>query len=91
MLKLTEFVEEEVLRNSDGAVLRTLCKETYCVLYDDKIATEQEVDDFINERKKYGFTKPNPKFVLMPSSEWVKLARMIKNNYDMIERELENE
>ena len=95
MLKLTEFDESEVIRNSDGRVLYEHTKETYVVLWDDKEVTSDEIDRYINQRSKwidvYGDSTPHNKFIVMTRKKWLRLSDMIKNNYELIERKLNND
>lgn len=89
MLNLTEFAEEEVLRNSDGNILKVYSNNTYVVLWDDNITNEQEVNDFINERKYYDYDVKiyfSNKLVLMRKDEWEVLSKMITDNYNMVEK-----
>ena len=88
MLKFTEFDESEILRSSDGSILRQWTKETYVVLWDDKKVTSEEIDEYIKQRSKWidGKSIPHNKFIVMTKREWYKLSDMIKNNYELVEK-----
>lgn len=95
MLKVTEFDELEVLRNSDGLILHQYTKETYVILWDDNEVTDEQINNYINQRsewiKVYGHSTPFNKFIVMTRREWLKLSDMIKNNYELVERKLNND
>lgn len=75
MLVEREFDAEEVLRNSDGEVIKFLDKMSFSMLYNDKDISEEEI---LKIPYKFLHKEGIPEnVVVMPTNEWLKLREII--------------
>ncbi len=85
MLMQREFDAEEVLRNSDGEVLKSLNTMSFSMLYNDKDISEEEILEV-----PYKFIhgeKISDNVVIMPTDEWLKLREIIQSGCNLIPKD----
>lgn len=89
MLKVAEFDLTDVVRNSDGHIVASYGTKSYVAIYDDVKydldSLSKDIDIFRDEfGDPYGVI--NDKLVILPLDAWNSLYRMIKENYNVIEK-----
>lgn len=81
MLVEREFDAEEVLRNSDGEVIKSLDKMSYSMLYNDKDISEEEI---LKIPYKFLHKEEIPEnVVVMLTNEWLKLREIIQSGCNL--------
>lgn len=81
MLVEREFDAKEVLRNSDGEVIKSLDKMSYSMLYNDKDISEEEI---LKIPYKFLHKEEIPEnVVVMPTNEWLKLREIIQSGCNL--------
>lgn len=85
MLIEREFDAEEVLRNSDGEVIKSLDKMSFSMLYNDKDISEEEI---LKIPYKFLHKEEIPKnVVVMQTNEWLKLKDIILSGCIITQKE----
>ncbi len=85
MLVEREFDAEEVLRNSDGEVIKSLDKMSFSMLYNDKDISEEEI---LKIPYKFLHKEEIPEnVVVMPTNEWLKLREIIQSGCNLIPKD----
>lgn len=80
-LVVKEFDQTEVIRSSDGSVIKELSSQTMVALYDTNKVSEKEVLSAINKNAENVSAHTN--LVILPKPVWDELHRMITENYKM--------
>lgn len=78
-LVVREFDQTEVLRSSDGSVIKELGSQTMVAFYDTNKVSEKEVLSAINKNEENVSAYTN--LVILPKPVWDELHRMITANY----------
>ena len=84
-LMTREFSLAEVIRSSSGEILEEFGSCDFVIIYDPKQYSDEKVQKNIDAFK--AGEKLDKEIVIMPAKKWTTLHKMIKDHYEIIDKE----